>query len=120
MDLDYWRFHENERPSLYVHDVPALVEGRLIPECMIQVGKFCEETYWLPTGDDWRSNHSNKLTRVLRQSGYLMPVEEAGYPIYHKDHVEYRRLSTIDLGPRNAMLASIREGYETMRAKKIV
>lgn len=120
MDYDYWLFHEGDTPSLHVHDVPALFEGRFIPQCTIKVGKFSEEADWLPTGCDWLSNHSQRLTYALRDSGYLMPVEAVGYPRYREDHVEYKRYPTIDLGPRNTMLASIREGYETMRAKKIV
>jgi len=120
MDFDYWHIHEDERPTLNIHKVPAFFEGRWLIQCPVKVGQFYEQGNWLCAEEDWNSNHSQRVSDALKASGHLLPVELAGYPEYYEDHVLYKRWSTANLGPRKAMLASIHEGYESMRAKKII
>jgi len=117
MYYDYWR--EFEPPTNHAHDVMPLFEGRFIPEIRLTVAQY-EGGAWCCTSHVWNTNHSNNVTAHLRAQGRLLPVENAGYPEYYEDYVEYKRYSTIELGPRKALLASIQGGYETMRAKKIL
>jgi len=117
MFYDYWR--DFEAPTKHAHDVMPLFEGRFIPEIRLTVAQY-EGGAWGCTNNRWNQNHAQQITTYLRAQGRLLPVESVGYPEYYEDHIKYTRYSNIDLGPRKAMLASIREGYETMRAKRIV